>query len=733
MKLRSAVIVLLFFSSVLSGCVGNDSEKDDRINTLETELSNSTANYDEALEQISTLQNALNEANTALAASDAVIDELYISISELEILRDDLLMQREDIISQLTESENNNSALEQEISVLDLSILDLNSQIEAINQELQRRQNQILQLQDTVMTLQNTMDALTYSTSFSTQNCPLDNPGSKMNIGYDNGEGLGIAGDGIITFDEIQYIVGECPGNFGRVYNETTEEHDWGPQRTVVMGGILYFLADDGIHDWELWRSDGTLSGTYIVKDIRGEDCIMATDPDTGEQYEDCTNWGSTLDISWDNIFNDVELVAGNNKLFFTASMHMYAENNGGFPTLWVSDGTEEGTNVVYDFWGDWDYNCNGCEFDTAGITELVVIPGEGGASDRVVFSTIQAIVGIGEEGYPKGEELWISDGTTTGTRMIANIEPETSSWVDGNGVTQCCADWDGSVPRDMVFKGNQVWFTAQTESYGREFYRFGLELGGGLFLIKDINSGVEGSNPMLITPGSGGIYLSANDGINGQELHYSQGDAFSTNIVKDIWPGLNNSSNPMWLTKLGSELIFSADNGENGRELWITDNTEEGTRMIKDINPGNNSSNPTGPMKEMGGFVYFSANDGTHGWELWRTDGTESGTTMVSDIHDGENGSLSWGSTAHWHGEYTMVHNGHFYFSANDGENGEELWRTNGTDSGTMMIVDANPGEGGSWPWWFSIAEDRLYFTAWDGNSRELWFYWDNPGPVIS
>ena len=92
MKLRSAVIVLLFFSSVLSGCVGNDSEKDDRINTLETELSNSTANYDEALEQISTLQNALNEANTALAASDAVIDELYISISELEILRDDLLL-----------------------------------------------------------------------------------------------------------------------------------------------------------------------------------------------------------------------------------------------------------------------------------------------------------------------------------------------------------------------------------------------------------------------------------------------------------------------------------------------------------------------------------------------------------------------------------------------------------------------------------------------------------------
>ena len=34
-----------------------------------------------------------------------------------------------------------------------------------------------------------------------------------MNIGYDNGEGVGVSGDGIITFDEIQHSVGECPGN----------------------------------------------------------------------------------------------------------------------------------------------------------------------------------------------------------------------------------------------------------------------------------------------------------------------------------------------------------------------------------------------------------------------------------------------------------------------------------------------------------------------------------------
>ena len=319
---------------------------------------------------------------------------------------------------------------------------------------------------------------------------------------------------------------------------------------------------------------------------------------------------------------------------------------------------------------------------------------------------------------------------------MVANIRAEDETWVYFNS-TYCCGDWKGSMPRDMVLIGQQVWFTAETDDYGRELYRYALGntfgVGSGHYLVKDIMPGAATSNPGELTRGSGGLFLSADDGVHGQELHFSLGDQFTTDIVKDIWEGEGNSSNPMWLTKLGSKIVFSADDGANGRELWISDSTNSGTYMIKDINPGNDSSNPTGPMKEMDGFIYFSANDGVHGYELWRTDGTEAGTTMVRDIRQGENSSLSWGSTAHWHGDYALPHDGHLYFSANDGENGEELWRTDGTEAGTNLIVDANPGQTGSWPWWITSLGDKIYFTSWDGNQRQLWHYWDNPGPVIS
>ena len=56
------------------------------------------------------------------------------------------------------------------------------------------------------------------------------------------------------------------------------------------------------------------------------------------------------------------------------------------------------------------------------------------------------------------------------------------------------------------------------------------------------------------------------------------------------------------------------------------------GTVMVKDIRSGSGDSYPY-DLAVVGNTLYFAANDGTNGTELWKSDGTASGTVMVKDI----------------------------------------------------------------------------------------------------
>ena len=75
--------------------------------------------------------------------------------------------------------------------------------------------------------------------------------------------------------------------------------------------------------------------------------------------------------------------------------------------------------------------------------------------------------------------------------------------------------------------------------------------------------------------------------------------------------------------------------------------------------------------MIGVGNTLFFIANDGVHGFELWRSDGTPDGTMLVRDIRPGL-GSAFGGS------EMLAVMHDTLYFIANSGEVG--LWRSDGT-----------------------------------------------------
>ena len=185
-----------------------------------------------------------------------------------------------------------------------------------------------------------------------------------------------------------------------------------------------------------------------------------------------------------------------------------------------------------------------------------------------------------------------------------------------------------------------------------------------------------------------------------------------------------------MQLTKFGNYLVFTADDGQNGRELWITDKTEQGTYMVKNINT-NGSSDPY-QLHVLDGILYFTAEDENHGRELWKSDGTEVGTTIVKDINPGNNSSYYWVEDFIT-GDLFIIHQGELYFGCDDGTHGVEVCRSDGTSEGTTLAVDATPGENSSWPLHLTSMGEKVFFTAYnDEQGRQLWYLWDNPGPVI-
>ena len=234
----------------------------------------------------------------------------------------------------------------------------------------------------------------------------------------------------------------------------------------------------------------------------------------------------------------------------------------------------------------------------------------------------------------------------------------------------------------------------------------------------------------LVLPPGSSGltwiieldevVLFTGNNGSTGLELWVSDGTRDGTQLVKDIFPGVYSSGliDPV---RFGEGILFAASNGVNGSELWYSDGTEEGTYMVKDINPGyargllsSSVNGYSSLITESRSGAYFRATNGVNGTELWFTDGTEQGTYMVSDINPGASESIP---------SSLMTIADIVYFSANNGVNGTELWRSDGTVQGTTMIMDINPGSPSSNPSQITEAGGMIYFSANDGIvGQELW-----------
>lgn len=145
----------------------------------------------------------------------------------------------------------------------------------------------------------------------------------------------------------------------------------------------------------------------------------------------------------------------------------------------------------------------------------------------------------------------------------------------------------------------------------------------------------------------------------------------------------LNRFSSVSEMCESGSTIFFVADDGVHGDELWKTDGTMSGTMLVKDINPGYPGSYITN-LTSFSGELLFSANNGIYGLELWKSDGTAEGTVLVKNIKP-ETDEFDYSSNP---GDFRVFNNA-LYFTASDEWNVADIWKTDGTENGTVKYYE--------------------------------------------
>ncbi|WP_221392034.1 ELWxxDGT repeat protein [Dyadobacter sp. NIV53] len=348
----------------------------------------------------------------------------------------------------------------------------------------------------------------------------------------------------------------------------------------TVVGNTLFFTAVALHAGVELWKTDGSVAGTQLVKDINPA-TEVSSDPGG--------------------------LVRVGNRLYFTASDGTHGRE------LWQSGGTSANTSMIAD-----------------------INPGEGDAHITGLTAVGTAAAFSADDGT--GRRLWKSDGLAAGTQVLSDTDATWLTDVNGllyfNGLTDnglqifksnmepggtsviTSISRPASVPMNFVQLNGVGYFTADDAFHGRELWRSDGK-SAGTYLVKDITPGADSSAISNLVNIAGSLYFTLPVTATGASLWKSDGTQAGTVLLKGVFSQMPADS-IQGLTNVDGTLFFGVyTDGMMG--LWKSDGTNEGTVLVK------------GGLKTffapvtLNGILYFGAYDGINSAELWKSDGTGS------------------------------------------------------------------------------------------------------------
>jgi ELWxxDGT repeat protein len=476
-----------------------------------------------------------------------------------------------------------------------------------------------------------TSDGRTEGTALVSDICPGNCSSSPQFLGRAGRVGifLALSDDSNYRPTEIWRSDGTAEGTFLLFDSDELEACYGGLESSVTLGGSAYFALSRYQTGCELWKSDGTVAGTGMVKDIS---------PESGNSYP-----------------NSFVVLGG--KLYF------FALGPDGKPGFWRSDGTGAGTVLVRSFPNDQSY--------PGALTA---------AGSRLFFAAAES----GTE-----RRLWTSDGTPTGTRQVASLAISEAPFKLLDGLVYFLgADGKG---------GTDLWRSDGTAAGTRQ--------------VTDFPYGTPFGTGITIAKAGGRLLLAANGAGTGYRLWGSDGSPATTVLLEGCTNGCPTLAGP-GLTQAGDRVLFKGSTPERGDELWSTDGSGAGTKLLRDICRGNCSSAPSALYPAFGKWIFLAAEQG--GFGVWITDGTPAGTTLLASL----------GLRPYEYSEtFVPVEIGKkVLFTGAVGSRLRQLWESDGTPDGTRPVTLIGVSGPGSYPVELTAAGKNLMFTACDGQDRAVW-----------
>lgn len=558
-----------------------------------------------------------------------------------------------------------------------------------------------------------------------------------------------------------------------------SNDDQWYFPSFFVSNGLLFFAAYDPDHGYEPWRSDGSSEGTYRLRDINpgpgygidpdilrwnqfffsavGNAVLFPADD--GQHGMELWQTDGTNDHT--NLLADIfpgSETSYPTKLVATSRGAVFSAANGTFSApgyfeygfeLWHTDGTNAGTHLLAD-----------------------IRPGPRSSRPSELAPSGDQAIFVANDGT--GDEPWLTDGTESGTFLLKDLVV-----TDASGSPEELLDFDGTLAFSAAHVGTRTLWLSDTRSgetreitapghpAGFSDARYLTRVGDGLaftalggdgtrtlFLSDEVTAtprAVRSFRDVFRIDAFGDLLLLSADGGNGTATWVSDGTAdgtvqltsrpightdtfaatttrayFTTGFGSTLWQTDGTADGTIEILGFGDEgprinerMVAAGDrlyfviHGCGVTQLWAVEHVETVAHYVADIGASFcDYYPPPAEMAVVKDTLYIVASSRRDGFdELFRLDGSE--LVLVRDIEPDSSSSPN---------QLTPLGT-RLYFTAYTAAFGRELWSTDGTEIGTMLVKDIAPGNAGSDPLQLTAINDSLVFSADDGrNGREAW-----------